>query len=57
MPEDLKNVECPQCKEGFKLTYDGYKDSPQTLIIRSCPSGGIYDVLIKCPHCDYEESL
>ena len=29
----------------------------QTLMLRGCPSGGIYDVAISCPHCDYEEEL
>ena len=29
----------------------------QTLMIRSCPSGGVYDVSIECPHCNYEEEL
>jgi len=29
----------------------------QTLNIRGCPSGGVYDVSISCPHCDYEEGL
>ena len=29
----------------------------QTLMLRGCPSGGIYDVAINCPHCDYEEEL
>ena len=54
--EDLKHVVCPQCKKDFKLTWDGdYNNQP--LVIRSCPSGGIYDVSIKCPHCDYEEDL
>lgn len=56
-PSDLKNVICPQCKSDFKLTWDDYSDSPSTLIIRGCPSGGIYDVSIRCPHCDYEEEL
>ena len=54
--EDLKHVICPQCKKGFVLTFD-YIGTHQSLIIRSCPSGGIYDVCISCPHCDYEEEL
>ena len=59
---------CPYllCGKKFKLTWNDY--SPvregdyslchrQTLIIRSCPSGGIYDIEIHCPHCNYEEPL
>lgn len=38
----------------FLLKFDG---DPTTLVIRSCPSGGIYDVLIRCPFCNYEEPL
>lgn len=61
----LKNVVCPQCKKPFRLIWNDYthisgtKDQwhKQTLIIRGCPSGGIYDVAIRCPHCDYEEDL
>ena len=54
---DLKNVTCPQCKNEFKLTWNDYSDTPQTLMLRGCPSGGIYDVSIECPHCNYEEEL
>ena len=57
VPLDLKNVTCPQCKEKFILIWNDYSDTPETLKLRGCPSGGIYDVSIKCPHCDYEEPL
>ncbi len=53
----LRNQDCPQCRKGFELTWNDYSGRPQTLFIRGCPSGGIYDVLINCPHCDYEEPL
>lgn len=53
----IKDVICPQCKKEFELSFTDYDGRPETLDIRSCPSGGVYDVLIKCPHCDYEESL
>ena len=59
-PGLLKDVICPQCKKPFELSWDDTPigDSlPYTLRLRSCPSGGIYDVLISCPHCDYEEDL
>jgi phage terminase large subunit GpA-like protein len=58
--KDLKHVICPQCKKEFTLIWgDGLScyDRFDTLILRGCPSGGIYDVRIKCPHCDYEEEL
>ncbi len=55
---DLKHVVCPQCKKPFILAFNEWPDNkPQTLIIRSCPSGGIYDVFIQCPSCDYQEGL
>lgn len=54
-PIDLKHVTCPQCGKPFRLSWDN--DSFYTLRLRGCPSGGIYDVTIKCPHCDYEEAL
>jgi len=54
----LRDVICPQCKKAFRLTWNDYSTNrPTTLCIRSCPSGGIYDVSIACPHCDYEEEL
>jgi hypothetical protein len=60
----LRDQVCPQCKKDFRLTWrdyerdgSGYRDVTTTLCIRSCPSGGIYDVSIKCPNCDYEEPL
>lgn len=60
-PIDLKHVACPQCGKGFRLTWEDYYlklgSLVRTLVIRDCPSGGVYDVSINCPHCDYEEEL
>jgi DnaJ-class molecular chaperone len=59
----LRDVACPQCREPFRLTWNDYTRisatacAKQTLVMRGCPSGGIYMVSIKCPHCDYEEEL
>ena len=53
----ISPVICPQCKQQFKLVWTDYFDDVTTLIIRGCPSGGLYDVRIHCPHCDYEEEL
>lgn len=61
----IRDVVCPQCTKPFRLTWndfsteaDGtYVNVPCTLSIRSCPSGGVYDVIIECPHCDYTEPL
>jgi rRNA maturation protein Nop10 len=53
----LKDVVCPQCGEPFRLVWSAGFGEAETLEIRSCPSGGIYDVRISCPHCDYEEDL
>ena len=55
--EKANHVTCPQCKRSFTLRWAEWDDKPLTLKIRSCPSGGIYDVLIDCPYCDYEEGL
>lgn len=54
--EKANHVLCPQCKRRFVLRWAEY-DRPCTLIIRNCPSGGIYDVSLRCPYCDYEEPL
>ena len=56
-PADLKHMICPQCGVGFTLKWDDYGEDRTTLLIRGCPSGGIYDVSIHCPWCDYEEDL
>jgi uncharacterized C2H2 Zn-finger protein len=53
----LEIQKCPQCNKLFKLGWNDYSDKPQTLFIRACPSGGIYNVFIRCPYCDYEEEL
>ena len=58
----IRDVRCPQCGKPFRLTWNDYTNIgpdylPQTLIFRDCPSGGVYDVRIKCPHCTYEEDL
>lgn len=55
--ERLKDQICPQCKRQFILCWDDYGDKRQTLFLRSCPSGGIYDASIRCPNCNYEEAL
>lgn len=53
--ETLREVTCPQCGKWFVLTWGEY--GRVSLAMRGCPSGGIYDVRIRCPHCDYEEEL
>lgn len=53
-------VNCPQCHKAFALRFARdfeENEAPPTLVIRDCPSGGIYDVHIECPHCNYEEPL
>ena len=50
-------VDCPQCHKKFNLIWDSDWCKGQTLFIRSCPSGGIYDASVTCPHCGYEEPL
>jgi hypothetical protein len=60
MSDKIANVRCPQCKNYFALCwldYFGGEPVPQTLFIRSCPSGGVYDVSVHCPCCNYEEPL
>jgi len=63
----LSEMTCPQCSKPFVLTWKDYgydektrqvnSGTGSTLDMRGCPSGGIYDVSISCPHCDYEEEL
>jgi len=55
----LRDQVCPQCRETFELCWNDYDRGkrPQTLFMRGCPSGGIYDVFIECPHCHYHEDL
>jgi len=48
---------CPKCSKSFKLVWDDYGDDEVTLGARGCPSGGIYDVFVRCPHCQHKESL
>lgn len=52
----LRDVICPQCRKPFRLAW-GEFEKPLTLVIQGCPSGGIYNVYITCPHCDYREEL
>jgi hypothetical protein len=60
--KELKEMQCPQCRNVFRLVWNDYttidsKAAPRTLMIRDCPSGGVYDVAIVCPHCHSEEEL
>lgn len=57
VPESVKDVQCPQCRRPFVLRWNDERHAPATLNIRSCPSGGVYDVAIRCPHCNFEEPL
>lgn len=60
VPSDERRIAdatCPQCRKPFRLCWNDYFDRKITLEVRSCPSGGIYDVRIACPHCSYEEEL
>lgn len=53
----LRDVACPQCKRAFRLAWDSFGNTPRTLVVSDCPSGGVYSVSICCPWCDYEEEL
>lgn len=55
--ERLADVICPQCKRPFRLCWDDYPTRQHTLRIYACPSGGVYNVKVRCPYCDYEEGL
>lgn len=57
IPQKLSQVYCPQCNKPFRLIWNDYREPKQTLMLRGCPSGGIYDISIHCPYCDYEEEL
>ena len=49
-------VKCPQCKKDFALVWESF-DNVNTIDVSACPSGGVYNVSISCPYCDYEEEL
>lgn len=58
IPDRIRDVFCPQCKKDFILSFqeEYYGERLKTtLAVRSCPSGGVYSVEIRCPHCNYEE--
>lgn len=63
--EPLRYAKCPHCIKTFMLRWnddgimrDGkWVNYPDTLHIRGCPSGGIYDVFIQCPHCNFRQDL
>ncbi len=40
-----------------RLRLPKHRNVKVTLEVRGCPSGGVYDVIVRCPHCDYEEPL
>ena len=49
---------CAECKQSFALTAETEVKGESTFIqMAACESGGIYSVVIKCPHCDHEHSL
>jgi len=50
-------VTCPQCGEKFILVWNGNFGEKQTLNIRYCPSGVVYDVEVACPNCGLVEEL
>lgn len=57
----IRDVRCPQCGWFFELNWNDYGnlnvERPQTLFVRDCPSGGVYDVHVECPKCDYREDF
>jgi hypothetical protein len=55
--EEYAIVICPQCHGKFKLVWDADAGEVETLRIAFCPSGGVYNVVVKCQHCDYEQEL
>ncbi len=56
-PKGDFRVICPNCQEEFQLQCDSMDDKPDTFVISSCDSGGIYAIYIQCPHCDYKEEM
>lgn len=53
----MKTITCPQCGTVFELANDPYDDRPETLLVWSCESGGVYSIIIRCPGCGLEESV
>jgi len=55
---DPRHVMCPLCLKDFLVVWNDYSHrlgDKITLRIDDYTSGGVYDVRISCPHCDYEE--
>jgi hypothetical protein len=55
-PEGIVIV-CPQCGGRFNLLWGDGVGYDTILQISSRPSGGIYEVSIDCPYCDYQEEV
>ena len=49
---------CANCEKVYRIEYDAYGvERPMTLIVKSCESGGIYDIYVKCPFCGYRGDI
>lgn len=54
---------CAECAKPFRLRWTDYgdyvneKETPVTLMVNLCQSGGVYAVRVRCPHCRHEEDL
>ena len=53
----VRDMICPQCGEGFRLTWGSFEEGQVTLKIYRHSDKAIYAVSILCPHCEYEEEL
>ena len=52
----FSDMDCPSCRETFKLEWRSIKGVPWTLLIKE-KIHGIVGVSIACPHCGYEEEI
>lgn len=49
---------CQKCDKKFKLNADKEEKGESAFLqINGCESGGIYEIVIVCPHCDHVHDL
>jgi len=55
--EEIPSVPCSKCGVLYKLSWQTWRDEPETMEIGYCQSGGVYSVTLRCPNCKHEVEL
>lgn len=55
--EEVPKITCACCGRQYTLAWESWGQAPVTVFILSCVSGGIYEVYLQCPHCNYRIEL